>query len=125
MNILLWILQAVLAVLYVSGGAYKTFKFEELARLMPALSHVAWRTLGVLEMLGAILLIVPAATKWKPELTPIGAAVLAVETLGIAALYARYSLKFTAQNPLLWALVMGLLAAFVAYGRYSLSPLSE
>jgi hypothetical protein len=58
-----------------------------------------------------------------PQLTPLAATVLAVETLGLAALYASYSLKFAASNPMVWALVMGLLAAFVAYGRYSLSPL--
>jgi VIT1/CCC1 family predicted Fe2+/Mn2+ transporter len=123
MNILLWILQAVLAFFYVSGGAYKTFKFEELASQMSAIPHGAWRALGILEMLGAVLLIVPAATKWKPELTPLAATVLAVETLAIAALYARYSLKLAATNPMVWAVVMGLLVAFVAYGRYSLSPL--
>ena len=123
MNVLLWILQAALAFLYVSGGAYKTFKFEELAQQMPVIPHGGWRALGVLEMLGAVLLIVPAAAKWLPELTPLAASLLALETLVIAALYARYSLKLAATNPMVWAVVMGLLAAFVAYGRYVLSPL--
>ena len=77
---------------------------------------------GVLEMVGALLLIVPAALKWMPVLTPLAAAVLALETLALAALYARYSLKLTASNPLVWAAVMGLLAAVVAYGRYTLMP---
>jgi hypothetical protein len=36
--------------------------------------------------------------------------------------YARYSLKLAATNPLVWAVVMGLLAAFVAYDRYALRP---
>jgi hypothetical protein len=123
MNLLLWILQAALAFLYVSGGAYKAFKFEELAKQMPVIPHGGWRALGVLEMLGAVLLIVPAAARWMPELTPLAASVLALETLGIAALYARYSLKLAATNPMVWAVVMGLLAAFVAYGRSALSPL--
>jgi hypothetical protein len=57
-----------------------------------------------------------------PQLTPLAASVLAVETLGLAALYARHSLKIAASNPLVWAAVMGLLVAFVAYGRYALSP---
>jgi hypothetical protein len=124
MNVLLWILQAALAFLYVSGGGYKAFKFEELAKQMPVIPHGGWRALGVLEMLGAVLLIVPAAAKWMPELTPLAASVLALETLLIAALYARYSLKLAATNPMVWAVVMGLLAAFVAYGRYALSPLA-
>ena len=122
MNVLLWIVQAALAVLYLAGGAYKTFKFDELAKQMDALPRGGWGALGVIEMLGAVLLIVPAAAKWMPVLTPAAAAVLALETLAIAALYARYSLVLAATNPLPWALAMGLLAAFVAYGRYALSP---
>jgi hypothetical protein len=79
--------------------------------------------LGVFEMVGAVLLVVPAAVKWMPALTPLAAAALALETLGLAALYARYSLEIAVTNPMVWALVMGLLAAFVAYGRYTRSPL--
>jgi hypothetical protein len=124
MNILLWVLQIALAFLYLSGGAYKTFKFAELANHMRALPHGGWRVLGVLEMLGAVLLIIPAATAWMPSLTPVAAAVLAVETLGLAGVYARYSRKLTAANPLVWSAVMGLLVAFVAYGRCALSPLA-
>jgi len=123
MNILLWVLQVALAFLYGSGGAYKTFKFDELANQMSTIPHGAWRALGVLEILGAVLLIVPAATKWMPQLTPLAATLLAVETLALAGLYASYSLKLAGSNPMVWALVMGLLAAFVAYGRYALSPL--
>ena len=123
MNILLWVLQVALAFLYLSGGAYKVFKFDELATHMRALPRGGWRALGVLEMVGAVLLVAPAAAKWMPVLTPLAAAVLALETLALAALYARYSLKFAATNPMLWAIVMGLLAVFVAYGRYVLSPL--
>jgi uncharacterized membrane protein YphA (DoxX/SURF4 family) len=123
MNILMWILQVALAFLYISGGAFKTFKFEELAKESP-LPHSAWRALGVLEMLGAVLLVVPAATGWMPALTPLAALVLALETLALAAMFARKSLKLAVTNPMTWALVMGLVAAFVAYGRYALSPLA-
>jgi len=119
MNVLSWVLQATLALLYLSGGAYKIFSFDELATQMIALPRGGWTVLGVLEIVGAVLLIVPAATKWMPVLTPLAAAVLALETFALAALYARYSLELAATNPMVWALVMGVLAAFVAYGRYS------
>jgi hypothetical protein len=122
MNILLWILQAALAFLYLSGGAFKLFKFEELANQMQLLPHAGWRVLGALEVLGGILLIVPAATKWMPSLTPLAATVLAVETLTLAAFFASKSLKVAVTNPLVWTAVMGLLVAFVAYGRYAISP---
>ena len=122
MNALLWVLQIALALLYFSGGAYKAFSFDQVASQLTALSRGGWRALGIFEMLGAVLLIVPAALKWKPRLTPLAAAVLALETFALAALYAQYSLQLAATNPLVWALVMGLLAAFVAYGRYALRP---
>ena len=118
MNVLLWVLQIALAFLYLSGGAYKVFKFDALATHMRALPRGGWRALGILEIVGAVLLIVPAALQWMPVLTPLAAAVLALETLGLAALYARYSLKLAATNPMVWAAVMGLLAVVVAYGRY-------
>jgi hypothetical protein len=123
MNILLWILQAVLALLYLAGGSYKVFAFADVADQLPAIPRSGWGALGVVEMVGAVLLIVPAATRWMPLLTPLAAATLAFETLAIAGVYASYSLKFTPANPLVWALGMGLLVAFVAYGRYALSPL--
>jgi hypothetical protein len=124
MNILLWVLQVALAFLYLSGGAYKTFKFEELAKQMRAIPHGGWRALGLLEMAGGVLLVLPAILRWMPELTPLAAMVLAIETLALAGLYARQSLKLAATNPMVWAAVMGLLAAFVAYGRYALAPLA-
>jgi len=122
MNVLLWILQSALAVLYLAGGAYKAFSFDELATQMTALPRGGWAALGVIEMLGAVLLIVPAAAKWMPVLTPLAAAVLALETAALAAVYAHYSLELATTNPLVWAVVMALLAAFVARGRFVRLP---
>ena len=124
MNILLWVVQVVLALLSFAGGAYKVFSFDELAK-MPAtgaLSRGGWNALGVFEMLCAVLLILPAATKWMPGLTPLAAVALALESLALAGLYARYSLKLTGTNPLIWVVGMALMAAFVAYGRYAIRP---
>ena len=58
---LVGLIQAALAFLYFAGGYFKAFKFDELASQFTALSRGGWRALGVLEMLGAVLLIVPAA----------------------------------------------------------------
>ena len=117
MNVLLWVIQVALALLYLAGGSYKVFKFDALANHMRALPRGGWRALGALEVIGAVLLFVPAVT-------PLAAAALALETLALAGLYARYSLKLAATNPLVWSVVMGLLAACVAYGRYALRPLA-
>ncbi|NMO15427.1 DoxX family protein [Pyxidicoccus fallax] len=122
MNIVFWGFQAVLALLFLSGGAYKAFSFQQLASQFSEVPHGAWRALGILEMAGGVLLIVPAALKWMPHLTAHAAAVLAFETFALAALYARHSTKMTPENPMLWALVMGVMVTFVAYGRYVLKP---
>jgi hypothetical protein len=121
MNILLWILQVALALLSFAGGAYKLFAFGELAKMpaMSALSRGGWGAVGMFEMLCGVLLIVPAAMKWMPALTPFAAAALAVESLALAALYSRHSLALTAENPLVWVAVMAVMATFVAYGRYA------
>jgi len=126
MNVLLWVFQVALALLSFAGGAYKVFMFDELAKVPTtgALSRGAWGALGVFEMLCAILLIVPSIAKWLPVLTPLAAAALAVESLALAGLYAQYSRKLTATNPLVWVVVMGLMAVFVAFGRYVPKPLA-
>lgn len=121
MNVLLWVLQVALAFLYLAGGAFKTFNPDDVAKQITAIPRSAWVAIGVVEVLGAILLIVPAAFKWMPALTPLAAAVLAFETLALAAVYASYSLKLAATNPLVWAVPMGVMAALIAYGRYALS----
>ena len=126
MNVLLWVCQGVLALFAFSGGAYKLFNFEELAKVpaTAALPQGAWSALGVFEIVCAVLLIVPAATRWMPVLTPVAATALVVESLVLAALNAQYSLSLTATNPLVWVVAMGLMAAFVAYGRFAIRPIA-
>ena len=126
MNILLWVLQIALAVFCFAGGAYKNFSFDELAKMpaTAALPRGGWGALGVFEMVCGVLLIVPAAMKWMPALTPLAAAALALESVVLAVLFSRYSLRLAATNPLVWVVGMAVVAAFVAYGRYALRPLT-
>ena len=121
MNVVLWVLMVLLAVLNLAGGGYKVFSGGQLAGRY-GVSRGGWAALGVVEVLGAVLVVVPAALNWMPELTPIAAAVLAVEALGLVVLYGRKSRKMVAANPLPYALVMLVLAVIVAYGRYALMP---
>jgi hypothetical protein len=119
MNILLWIIQVPLAFLSFSGGAYKLFMFDELAK-MPAtgaLPRGGWGALGVFEMVCAALLILPGLFRRGPKWTSLAAAALTLESLALAVVYAHYSLQLAATNPLVWVVAMALMAAFVAYGR--------
>jgi uncharacterized membrane protein YphA (DoxX/SURF4 family) len=118
MNVVLWILQIAVAFLYVAGGAYKTFNPDELMKGLVPFSRQTWVALGVLEMVGGLLIVVPAAMRWMPGLTPAAAAVLAVETAVLAVVYSRYSRAWSVENPMTWAICMFVLVAIVAYGTY-------
>lgn len=124
MNIVLWIVQGVLALLCLSGGAFKAFNPGDLAGQFHTLPPGAWRALGGFEVVGGVLLILPAALGWMPALTPLAAALIAIEALALGGLYGSHSLQLTAANPLVWSVAIGVMGAVVAYGRYSLQPIA-
>ena len=125
MNILLWILQFALALQAVAGGAFKLFSLDAVAKepWFSALPRAGWHTLGALEVLCGVLLLVPALFRWRPVLTPIGATILGVESLALAVIYAQHSTQLTASNPMVWVMLMAVMAAFIAHGRRSLRPI--
>jgi hypothetical protein len=125
MNILLWLLQIVLALLCFAGGGYKAFAFNVVPAIpsTAALPRGAWTALGIFELVCGLLLIIPAATHWMPNLTPLAAVALAVESLALALMYARYSLALAATNPLVYVVPMAVMAVLVAWARYTHWPL--
>jgi len=116
MNVLLWVVQVLLALLSIGGGAYKLLAYDQIAKMpqTAALPHSGWIALGVFEVVCGLLLIIPAA-----RMIPIAATALAFESIALAVFYARYSTELTAQNPLVWVVVMAVMAAFIAFGRFS------
>ena len=122
MNILLWVLQVLAALLYGASGIMKVFLFDKVSKDVPsfgALPRPAWKALGILELVGAVGLIVPAALHWHPTLTVVSAVILAVESLVFIGVHAKYSEK----SPIILSAVLSLLMAFLAYGRIALQPL--
>ena len=122
MNILLWALQILAALLYAASGVMKVFMFDKVSGDVPsfgALPREAWTALGILELVCAVGLIVPAAFHWRPALTVAAAAALAVESLVFIWVHVKY--RETA--PIIMSAVLGLLMAFVAYGRMVLKPI--
>lgn len=114
MNILLWILQGMLAFWNVTGGIY-TMKHHEQIKggLGNNLPPSAWVTLSVLQILFALCLVVPGVIGVLPKLTAIAAAYLALNSLSGLALAAKYA----GFPGMLWGVIPAILAAFVAYGR--------
>jgi hypothetical protein len=115
MNYALWIVQGLLALIFLfSGGMKLVLPLEALTGQMP-LPGLFVRFIGVAEVLGAIGLILPGLLRIRPGLTPLAAAGLVIIMIGATVL----TLASGQVAPALIPLVVGLLSAFVAYRRWS------
>ena len=120
MNILLWILQIVLAFYGVSGGMWTLKMAPKLgAASTNALPRPAWLTFGLLQMLFGLGLVVPGLVGVRTGLTAIAAVGLAVVMVVSASIVLG---KARTGVGMLWAVLPALLALFVAYGRTVLRP---
>ena len=123
MSILLWVLQVLAALVYGASGVMKVFMFDKISKDVPsfgALPREAWMALGILELVCAVGLIVPGAFHWKSALTVVAATVLAIESLAFIWVHVKYH----EIAPIIMSGVLGLLMAFIAYGRMVLKPIS-
>lgn len=123
MHILLWVLQVFAALLYAASGVMKAFMLDKVSVGVPsfgALPREAWMTLGILELFCTVGLIVPSAFRWKPSLTVVAAAVLAIESL----VFVWVHIQFHEVPQIVMSGTLGLIMAFIAYGRLVLKPVS-
>lgn len=117
MNRILWVLQVLLAALFLFAGIMKFLTpVEEMTKGMPSMSGDFLHFIGVCEVLGGLGLILPRALKIKPWLTPLAAALLVIIMIGATVV----SLPMGAIAAL--PAVTGILCGFVAYGRWKVSP---
>src|SRR4029079_1763259 len=96
MNTLLWVLQIVGALLYLSSGVMKVFMFDKVSADVPsfgALPRQAWTLLGIVELICVAGLIVPGALHWPWTLTVAAAAALAIESLVFIFVHVKYKEK--------------------------------
>ena len=118
MTYALWIVQVLLAALFLFAGGMKLIlPLEQLAGPV-ALPGLFVRFIGVVEVLGGLGLLLPGLLRIRPGLTPLAAAGLVIIMLGAVVVSLMSGTVATALIPL----VVGLLAAFVAYGRWRLAP---
>jgi uncharacterized membrane protein YphA (DoxX/SURF4 family) len=121
MNIVLWILQVLVALAFLMHGLGMLNPPKE-AR--PGMSYIQdlppnlRRFIGVVEILGAIGLVLPPLVNVLPILTPIAAAGLVI----IMVLAAIYHIPRRENPNIVLNLVLGVLALFVVYGRFVLLP---
>jgi uncharacterized membrane protein YphA (DoxX/SURF4 family) len=122
MSIALWVVQVLVAAAFLMSGATKLSQPKE-----KLLKNMAWvedfsqptlRTIGALEVLGAIGVVLPALTGIVPWLTPLAALGLVLTMIGAALTHLRRAeYGGIAMNAVLFVL-----AAFVAYGRFFVLP---
>ena len=116
MSYALWIVQGLLALLFLgAGGLRLVLPLEQLTGPIP-LPGPFMRFIGVAEVLGAIGLILPGLLRIRPGLTPLAAAGLVIIMIGATVV----TLAGGEVAMALISLVVALLAAFVAYGRWRL-----
>ncbi len=125
MNIALWVVQILLALAFAASGFMKVS--QPIATLSKRMGD--WvddfgprpvRLIGVLEILAAIGLILPAVTHILPWLTPLAAVGLVLTMIGAMIVHARRN----EPSHMVPNIVLLLLAAFVIYGRFVMVPIS-
>jgi uncharacterized membrane protein len=121
-NIVLWVLQWFFGVYFVFVGVMHFVVPDGLPSTMDwmyELSDTTHVVAGIAEILGGLGLILPSLTRIRPELTVYAAAGLVIVMVGAAVWHAtRSEGAQIGQN-----ILIGLLLAFVAYGRWKLEPI--
>lgn len=123
MKYLLWIIQIILALLFLFAGGTKLVLPIETLQSMGSPNQIllpGWfmRFIGVCEVLGALGLIFPLLLGIKPRLTPLAAAGLAILMIGAIALSVAADGLLAGLVPL----IVLLLLVFVAYSRMKPAP---
>lgn len=118
MNIVLWILQILLALMFLfAGGTKFYYTAEQMAAMSPPNSLVLpglfIKFIGLCEILGALGLLLPGLLRIRRGLTPLAAICLLIIMIGAVVV----SILGPGAAAAIPALVIGLLCAFVVYGR--------
>jgi hypothetical protein len=124
MDTVLWVVQGLLALAFLLSGAFKVIQSRE--QLLPRMAFVedfepnTIKAIGVVEVLGALGLVLPMLLNILPILTPLAASGLALIMLGAMRTHVRRK----EQQQLVANVVLLVLVGFVAYGRFVLIPVA-
>ena len=123
MNVLLWVLQVLLALHTVTGAVWKFTSSEQTVPSLSALPHAAWLGLSVVELACGVALILPALAPRLRIAAPIAASFIVAEMLLFCGVH--LSSGNTDHGELIYWLVVAALSAFVAWGRFVQKPIAK
>ncbi len=118
MNRLLWVIQIVLALLFLFAGGAKLVMSDAALTAQTPLPAALLRFVAVMEILGGFGMVLPGLLHIQVKLTPLAAAGLVIIMIGAVAVTVQTMGVAMAALPF----VTGVLAAFVAYGRWRVVP---
>ncbi len=122
MNIFFWILQGLLALHTAVGAVWKfSHSAEQTMPSLKAISQGIWMTMGGIEILCSLALIIPALHKPLGLMAPIAALIIAAEMLLFTGLH--FSGGNKEFGPVIYWLVVAAVCGIIAYGRFVMKPL--
>ncbi len=116
MNILLWVLQVLLALHTVIGAVWKLSNPAATVPSLKAIPPAGWLALSIIEIVCALALVLPAFSKSLAILAPIAAILIAAEMLLFCGVSAFSGVASSGQ--IIYWIVVGVISAFIAYGRF-------
>jgi hypothetical protein len=121
LNVILWVIQILLALLYLFTGAAKLTLPIAVMTQQVHFPGIFLRFVGASEVLGAMGLLLPGLFRIRTYLTSLAAAGLVIIMIGAT----KIMLVVSGVAQALMPLCAGLLGAFVAYGRWRLAPIAS
>lgn len=121
MNIVLWVLQALLAAHTAMGAVWKFSNSAQAVPSLAAIPHGLWLTMAGLELVVSLGLVLPVLFAALGPVVPFAAASIALEMLMFVLLSLRSG--HAASGEIIYWLVVAALCSFIAYGRFVIRPL--
>ncbi|MFK7803501.1 MAG: DoxX family protein [Anaerolineae bacterium] len=126
MKYVLGTLQVLLALTFIAAGGTKLVTsaadMAEMMRWTASVPTAMVRVIGIIEVAGGLGLVLPWLTGIQPQLVRLAAAGLVVTMIGAMITHVAIGDPI---GELIPSFVLGLIAAFIAYGRTSVLPLPE
>jgi hypothetical protein len=120
-NVLLSILEVLLALHTAVGAVWKWSNSERTMPSLGAIPHGVWLSMSVLELLCAVALIVPLFERRTAILAPVAATFVAAEMLFFSGVHLASG--STSVGPVIYWLTVAAISAFIVYGRLVLRPI--